>query len=86
MNKVSILYICDQKACPGKLTNKKTGLKYCDPCFNTFKPEHAKNPESVKIAQDFLDHFDIDVRSELIEGEKDIRIKYNYILKEKTAN
>lgn len=83
MNNISVLYICDQKACPGNLINKKTGLKYCDPCFNTFKPEHAKNPESVKIAQDFLDHFDIDVRSELIEGDKDIRIKYHYILKEK---
>jgi len=83
MNNISVLYICDQKACPVKLTNKETGLKYCDPCFHTHRTDHAKNPESVKIAQDFLDHFDIDVRSELIEGEKDIKIKYHYILKEK---
>ena len=83
MNNISVLYICDQKACPGKLINKETGLKYCDPCFNTFKPEHAKNPESVKIARDFLDHFDIELRTESYDEDDQTVIKYHYIFKEK---
>ena len=83
MSNISVLYICDQKACSGKLTNKEIGLKYCDPCFSTFKPEHAKNPESVKIAQDFLDHFDIKLRTETYDEDNQTVIKYHYIFKEK---
>lgn len=74
MSNISVLYICDQKACPSK---------YCDPCFNTFKPEHAKNPESIKIAQDFLDHFDIEIRTETYDEDDQTVIKYHYIFKEK---
>ena len=83
MNDISVLYICDQEACPGKLINKETGTKYCDPCFHTFKGYHAKNPESVKIAQDFLNHFDIVLRTETYDEDDQTVIKHHYIFKEK---
>lgn len=83
MSNISVLYICDQKACPGQWINKETGLKDCDPCFNTFKPEHAKNPESVKIAQDFLNRFDIEIRTKTYDEDDQTVIKYHYIFKEK---
>ena len=87
MNNISVLYICDKEACLGQYVDKKTGTKYCEPCLHTFKGYHAKNPESVNIAHDFLNHFDIELRTETYdEDDQTTVIKYHYILREKSAN
>lgn len=46
------LFLCNKESICSK-------SKFCgDPCNYTTNPDHAKNPESVRIAEEFLKHFE----------------------------
>ena len=79
MNKpvTTILYICNGKRCPSP--------KYCDPCFRTTDKDYAANPESIKLAQDFLDHFDIELETRATDLDGEIIVKYDFIFREKPS-
>ena len=49
---IKFLFICNKEA-----TCKKS--KFCgNTCHHTSNPDHAKNPDSVRIAEEFLKNFE----------------------------
>ena len=50
---IDFLFLCN------KQNSKCSKSKFCgNPCNHTTNPDHAKNPDSVRIAEEFLKHFE----------------------------
>ena len=49
---IKFLFLCNKQSTCSK-------SKFCgNPCNHTTNPDHAKNPDSVCIAEEFLKHFE----------------------------
>lgn len=49
---IKFLFLCNKESRCSKSA-------FCgDPCTHTSNPDHVKNPDSVRIAEEFLKHFE----------------------------